>query len=129
MINEGQQYERRVMKMWEVEYYETESGKKPAYGFINDLPLKMRAKAFKEMELLEEFGTNITMPYSKPMQDGVYELRIQAASDISRVFYFFFTGRKIILTNGYIKKSQKTPALELNRALEYKADYERRFSR
>ena len=117
------------MQMWEVEYYETENGKKPAYDFVNDLPLKMRAKAFKEMEILEEFGTNITMPYSKPMQNGVYELRIQVASDISRIFYFFFTGKKIILTNGFIKKSQKTPALELNRALEYKADYERRFSK
>ena len=112
--------------MWEVEYYETENGKRPAYEFINSLPTKMRVKAFKEIGILEELGTAITMPYSRPMQDGIYELRIQVASDITRVFYFFFVNRKIILTNGFIKKTQKTPSAELNKSLEYKADYIRR---
>ncbi len=113
---------------WTIDYYKTESGKAPAYDFINSLPLNMRTKAFKELELLEELGTAITMPYSRYIQDGVFELRIRFANNISRVFYFFFTGSKIILTNGFIKKTQKTPPAELERALKYKADYERRFS-
>jgi len=32
------------------------------------------------------------------------------------------------MTNGFIKKTQKTPPGEIERALKYKADYERRFS-
>ncbi len=114
--------------MWEIIYYETESGNCPVYEFINGLSVKMRAKAFKELELLESLGTQIKMPYSRPLQDGVHELRIQAGNDISRIFYFFFIGRRIILTNGFIKKSQTTPQLEINKALKYKADYERRFT-
>ena len=114
--------------MWEIIYYETENGNCPVYEFINGLPVKMRAKAFKELELLESLGTQIKMPYSRPMQDGVHELRIQAGNDISRIFYFFFIGRRIILTNGFIKKRQTTPKRESDKALKYKADYVRRFT-
>lgn len=60
------------------------------------------------------------------MKGGVFELRIKFASDITRIFYFFFVGHKIVLTNGFVKKTQKTPAHEIERALQYKADYERR---
>ncbi len=54
-----------MKKKWTIEYYETASGETPAYDFINNLPAKMRAKAFKGLELLEEFGTAIKMPYSR----------------------------------------------------------------
>jgi len=111
---------------WIVDYYETEKGVKPARDFIESLPLKLEAKAYWEIALLEQFGTQLTMPYSRYMQDGVYELRVQQANNEARVFYFFIVGRKIILTNGFIKKSKKTPPDELDKALEYKADYERR---
>jgi phage-related protein len=40
--------------------------------------------------------------------------------------YFFISGQKAVLTNGFIKKSQKTPKAELDLAKKYKADYERR---
>jgi len=44
-----------------------------------------------------------------------------------RIFYFFIVNNKIILTNGFIKKTQKTPSSEIILAKKYKADYERRF--
>jgi len=113
---------------WSVEYYETKNGKMPAYEFINNLPVKLRAKAFKELELLEEFGPKIKMPYSRHIKEGLHELRIKHASDIARVFNFFFVGEKIILTNVFIKKTQKIPKKEIEKALQYKIDYEERFS-
>ena len=111
---------------WKVEYYETKSGDKPAREFIRNLPLKLETKAYREILLLEQFGTHLTMPYSRHMRDGIYELRIQQANNKARVFYFFIIGQKIILTNGFIKKTKKTPSDELDKALNYKADYERR---
>ena len=66
------------------------------------------------------------MPYSSHIRDGIFELRVQQAGDIVRVFYFFIIGKKIILTNGFLKKTKKTPPSEINKALGYKADYERR---
>lgn len=112
--------------MWQIEYYETENGKMPAYEFINELPAKLRAKAAMDLTLLEELGNQIKLPYSRPMKNGLHELRINQGGDAARVFYFFFVGEKIILLNGFIKKTQKTPDKELDKALKYKADYERR---
>lgn len=113
---------------WTIEFYETENGRKPVEEFLDSLNMKMRAKATKEIVILREFGTGIKEPYSKYLQDGIFELRIKFASDIARVFYFFYVGRKIVLTNGFIKKTQKTPPKELEKALNYKSDYERRKS-
>ena len=60
------------------------------------------------------------------MGDDIFELRIKFAKDISRIFYFFWSEKKIILTNGFVKKSQKTPKNELDKAKKYKEDYKRR---
>ncbi len=109
---------------WEVEYYSSPTGKKPAKDFIENLPVKLRAKVFRDIELLEEFGTGLTMPHSKFLKNGIYELRVRLGNDKSRILYFFFSERAIFLTNGFIKKTQPS---ELEKALKYKADYERRF--
>ncbi len=113
--------------MWQVEFYEKENGEIPIKDFLLSLNEKMRAKAAREIKILSEFGNNLREPYSKHIQDGIFELRIKFASDISRIFYFFFDGDKIILTNGFIKKTQKTPKEEIERAINYKKDYQRRY--
>lgn len=114
--------------MWEIEFYETENNKIPVQDFLNSLDKKMRAKAIKEILLLKDLGILIREPYSKHIKDGVFELRIKFGSNVSRIFYFFFVWDKIVLTNGFIKKSQKTPQEEITKALKYKLDYERRNS-
>ena len=53
-------------------------------------------------------------------------LRIQFVGDIARIFYFFQIGRTIILTNGFVKKTRKKPQSQIELALKYKLDYERR---
>ena len=52
-----------------------------------------------------------------------FELRGQQGGNISRVLYFFFAGQKVILTNGFVKKTQKTPSGEIEKARQYRADY------
>lgn len=83
-------------------------------------------KAMATIKLLSEYGNQLREPYSKSMGDGLFELRIKFSSDISRIFYFFIVDNKIILTNGFIKKTVKTPKAELDLARKYKKDYERR---
>lgn len=112
--------------MFDVDFYRLPDGREPVKDFLDGLNTKMRNKALDSLVLLEEFGNNLREPYSKPMGDGLFELRIKFASDITRIFYFFFADNKIILTNGFIKKKQKTPKAEIELAKKYKADYENR---
>ena len=114
--------------VFNIEFYTLESGKQPVAEFLDSLTAKMRVKAVGSLELLEEFGNQLKEPYSKYLSDGIFELRIKFASDISRIFYFFVVNNKIVLTNGFIKKTKKTPSGELDKAKKYKADYERRHS-
>lgn len=112
--------------LWFVEFYEQENGHVPVEQFLQNLDPKARAKAVREIELLREFGTELREPYSKFLQRGLFELRIRISRRIYRIFYFFSAGRIIVLTNGFMKKTTKTPSEELERALFFKADYERR---
>lgn len=112
--------------MFEVEYYEMKNGKVPVREFIDGLSIKMQSKAMAGIEILEELGPELREPYSKSLAKGLFELRIKFANDICRIMYFFFSGKKIILTNGFIKKTTKTPLREIQKARKYKSDYERR---
>ena len=72
---------------------------------------------------LETFGNQLREPHSKPLGDGIYEISAKVASDITRVLYFFVVNKKIILTNGFVKKTQKTPDNEIALAQKYRKDY------
>ena len=110
----------------DVEFYTTIDGKKHAKEFLMKLDPKMRAKLIKTIELLEANGPDLRMPYSEYLGNGIFELRAKVGSNISRELYFFFSGQKAILTNGFVKKTQKTPKKEMELAIKYKHDYESR---
>ena len=86
----------------------------------------MRAKMMMIIGVLQDNGNELREPYSKHLSEGIFELRAKVGSDISRVLYFFYIDQHIILTNGFVKKTQKTPQQELEKAKEYQADYLRR---
>ncbi len=56
--------------------------------------------------------------------DGLYEIRVQSGNDIFRIFCFFDKEQLIIVANGFMKKDQKTPKKEIERALKIKYEYE-----
>ena len=60
------------------------------------------------------------------LDDGIFELRVKQGSDISRVLYFFVVGSKVVLTNGFVKKTQKTPANQIDLAKKYRLAYEQK---
>ena len=110
-------------KKFTVEFYETLKGEKPCLEFLNTLEVKLRATAFRDMALLEEKGTELRLPYSEHLDDGIFELRTKQGRNIIRNLYFFFVGNKIIITHGFRKKTQKVPSGEIERAKEYRKDY------
>lgn len=58
------------------------------------------------------------------VQDGLFELRAKFGSDITRAFYIFFVGQRVVVTCGFVKKSPKTPQREIERAFRYKRAWE-----
>lgn len=111
------------MQEYEIEFYDKADGTEPAKDFILSLDTKMQAKVLRTVSLLREAGPSLREPYSKSLSDGIFEIRTKFGSDITRVLYFFVIGKKIILTNGFIKKTQKTPPAEIELAKQYRADY------
>ncbi len=111
------------MKEFEIVFYDKPDGSEPAKEFLLSLDKKMRAKIVMLIELLAENGSALREPYSKHIVDGIFELRAKVGSDISRVFYFFVIGKRIVLTNGFIKKTQKTPKSEIELAKKYRNEF------
>ena len=107
----------------DVEFYTLPNGTEPVRIFLDSLTIKMRAKMFREIDLLVTNGPELRLPHSRPVEDGIFEIRAKQGSDLSRVMYFFYAGQKAVLTNGFVKKSQKTPKNEIELAKKYRQDY------
>ena len=104
-------------------FYYKADGSCPVRDFLDTLDDKMLAKLLGTISLLETNGTQLREPYSKSLGDGIFELRAKQSSNITRILYFFVVGHQIILTNGFVKKTQKTPPEEIALAQKYRADY------
>ncbi len=112
-----------------MDFYEKENGEQPAKEFMLSLDKKLRAKLADTIMILQDNGYELREPYSKHISEGIFELRAKQGSDITRVMYFFYVDRHIILTNGFIKKTQKTPQSEIEKAKRYRSDYLKRKER
>ena len=108
---------------YEVIFYDLPDGSEPAIDFINSQSNKMSAKILWTIGLLEDNGPYLREPYSKPLGDGIFELRTKLGSDITRVLYFFVVGKKAVLTHGFVKKVKETPTAEIDRAKKYRSEY------
>lgn len=112
--------------MYEVIAYAKPNGDVPVEMFLDSLPVKLREKTLRSLLVLREYGVELQGDKVKYLREGIYELRSRFGGDITRVFYFYFDGKRIVLTNGFVKKTRKTPRGEIERALAYKRDWEAR---
>ena len=95
-------------------------------NFISDHLQKLIAKTLRNINLLAKVGPALRKPESSPLDDGIFEIRTKAGTNLTRVLYFFYVGKKAVLTNGFIKKTQKTPRKEIEIAKKYREDFLRR---
>jgi phage-related protein len=77
------------------------------------LPAGHVARFIRYAERMEAYGPDLGMPHTRAMGDGLFELRIKAAGGIARVFYCTVVGRRIVFLHQFIKKTEKSPAREL----------------
>lgn len=107
---------------FDIIFYE-ENGKFPVVDFLNSLTIAERDKMSYGISLLKRKGNQMKMPYSEPIEDRIFCLRAKANKKHMRILYFFYHHGRIILTNGFIKKTNKTPKKEIAIAKERMKKY------
>ena len=107
-----------------VNFYRLPNGQSPIEEFLDTLTGKQAQKILWVLQLIEELQS-IPRQYFKKLVDseGIWEVRIQFGNDIFRLLGFFDGGTLLILTNGFAKKTQKTPSREIELAIRRKNDY------
>ncbi len=97
--------------MWSVEF----ASDKIEAEFLT-LPTHIRQRGYKMFELLEARGNTLGEPYTKSLNDGLFEIRIKAEEGIARSIYCYEVGKRIIILLSFVKKTQRTPLTMLNLA-------------
>jgi phage-related protein len=94
---------------WKIEFYD-----KKVEESVKEWPKDILAKFIWVTEMIETFGpAEVGMPHIKPMGQGLFEIRVKACEGIGRALYCAVKGKVVIILNGFIKKTQKTPANEI----------------
>jgi len=107
-----------------VDFYHFPNGQSPVEEFLDSLTGKQAQKVLWVLQLIEELDV-VPRQYYKKLVDseGIWEVRVQFGNDIFRLLGFFDGGTLLILTNGFAKKTQKTPPHEIALAIRRKNDY------
>jgi phage-related protein len=112
ILNQGEPYR--------VEFALTSRGDAPAKDFLESLPERPRDKAEAWIARLEEHGPNLPRPYADVVSAPIRELRVSFGRLEIRLLYFIH-GRRIVLTQGFLKKTRETPTAEIAYAQRLRA--------
>jgi len=107
-----------------IEFYRTPSGNCPIEEFLDSLNEQHARKVTWVLRLVERIDI-VPMQYLKKL-DGtqdIWEIRVQFGGNNYRLLGFFDEGKLIILTNGFSKKTQKTPTKEIKLAEQRRSEY------
>lgn len=116
--------------MREIHFYRTAGGGCPVEEFLDGLGPKQAQKVAWVLRLVKELPL-VPKQYFKKLEgtDELWEVRAEFGGDAFRRLGFWDAGRLIILTNGFAKKTQKTPERELELAAQRRRDHLNRKAR
>ena len=109
--------------MWSIEYYKSASGRCPVEDFIDLLDTKAKGRVARALDLLEEFGVNLGMPYARHLEKQLWELRIRHARNRYRILYFLATTKAFVLLHGFTKKTGPVTRADIDIAERRRDDY------
>jgi phage-related protein len=82
------------------------------------LTVDMRARFVRIAELIEAMGLmSVREPHVKHVRGPLWEIRLNGKSGIARALYVTARGERVIVVRVFVKKSEKTPAGEIELAL------------
>jgi len=111
---------------WAVVFYETSRGDRPAEAWLKSQDVKVQARFGRIFDLLEEHGTNVREPYVAHLRDKIWEVRLEHQRIQYRLLYFPAPRRRFVMLHGFVKKTRRAPARELEIAEQRMRDYMQR---
>jgi len=110
--------------MKEIIFYKTEDGKCPVENFLDTLSDKQAEKVTWVLRAIRDINP-IPAQYFKKLvnTEDIWEVRVTMGNNIFRFLGFFDGQNFIVLTNGFQKKTRKTPKKEIKLAEERKKEY------
>jgi len=103
---------------WSIVFYVDDRGNEPVRDFLRSLDAKTKSRFDWSIEQLRLRNVRAREPLVRHLEGKIWELREESQTNIYRLLYFFFVGRKIVFVHGFHKKTQKTPRRELDVALK-----------
>jgi phage-related protein len=86
-----------------------------ALNFINSQTVDVRKKIYSVLNIIQTYE-KIPSKFFRNIEKALFEVRIEYNGNIYRIFCCFDTGKLVVLFNGFQKKTQKTPAGEIEKA-------------
>ena len=107
-----------------VEFYESTTGRCPVSEFLEELRVSDPGDFAAVMAGLAKLRNSQyhRLPLSKPVGDGLFELRHVGKLN-TRVLYFFMKGRRIVAVHGIRNKAQDVPQRDRAMALDRRRDW------
>jgi phage-related protein len=106
-----------------VNFYKTSALKCPVMDFLDSLSGKVAQKITWVLRLIEEIDVVPTKYFKKLSPYDIWEVRIDFSGNSYRILSFIYNDAQLILTHGFMKKTQKTPKNEIEKTLTYKNEY------
>ena len=92
------------------------------WDFYNPLKPEVKEKVDHVLQIVISLN-RIPSNFYKHLEDGLYEIRIMAGGNTYRVFAFFDENQRVILLQGFLKKTRKTPRIEIEKAKRLRKNY------
>ena len=102
-----------------LEWYYDKNGKSVAYDYFAGITREQRRKFLVLVKRMGDFGKILDKTKFRNEGDGIYAFKPQP----DRYLSFFTDDKKIIVTNGFVKKTNKLPKKEKDLAIKYRQDY------
>ena len=98
---------------WNIKYFNED-----VESTILSLPDGLLGRYLRLTDMMLIHGSNLGLPDTKSLNDGLFELRLKNKEGIGRVFYCTKVGKNIVMLHSFVKKSQKIPKKEIDIALK-----------
>ncbi len=110
--------------MLTVVFFKTTGGNEPVLAWLKNLGVNDRKIIGRDLRTVQ-FGWPIGMPLCRTLGQGLYEIRSNITDRRIARLLFFQHEQNLVIVEGFIKKTQGTPAEVLKTAKRRRSEYER----